>query len=208
MIVATVSVAAQMATDGGNSAPVIRALEHAWFDGEARNDNRALDLIFDNALVYIEYGKVMTKGEYLARVKAVTPQPQQVAMESMTVRTFNGTAIVVGIYREKGVTDGENFPSALAVCRYLGEQEGALDVGCGRLLTYAEIKGERSMERPPTGSLQTPPYSGIRRIVEQHRQLDAAVAELREVRWRRGLPGSSVEAVSSGGKSTSELRNA
>lgn len=109
MIVATVSVAAQMATDGGNSAPVIRALEHAWFDGEARNDNRALDLIFDNALVYIEYGKVMTKGEYLARVKAVTPQPQQVAMESMTVRTFNGTAIVVGIYREKGVTDGKTF---------------------------------------------------------------------------------------------------
>ena len=55
----------QEAPDENDIATVILALEHAWVEGESRSDNRALDLVFDNALVYIEYGKVMTKGEYL-----------------------------------------------------------------------------------------------------------------------------------------------
>lgn len=99
-------VSAQEAPSEGNSAPAIRALEHAWVEGQSRNDNHALDLIFDNALVYIEYGKLMTKGQYLSRVKSAGPYlPQQIVMEAMTVRTFGSTTIVVGTYREKGVQD-------------------------------------------------------------------------------------------------------
>lgn len=108
MLSASASVPAQEAADSGTASD-IRALEHSWFDGQSRNDNQALDLIFDNALVYIEYGNVMTKGEYLLRVRTAPPHPQQVAMESMTVRTFGMTAIVVGTYREKGVKDGKHF---------------------------------------------------------------------------------------------------
>lgn len=61
----------QAARDGSEAA--IRTLEHEWVEGQERNNNRALDLIFDNALVYVEYGKLVTKGEYLSRVKWAAP---------------------------------------------------------------------------------------------------------------------------------------
>jgi uncharacterized protein DUF4440 len=38
----------------GGTAAAIRALEHEWVEGQSRNDNHALNLIFDNSLVYIE----------------------------------------------------------------------------------------------------------------------------------------------------------
>jgi Domain of unknown function (DUF4440) len=79
------------------------ALEHEWAEGQSRNDNHALDLIFDNFLVYVEYGKLVTKSEYLLRIKDAGPQLSQVVLEPMTVRTFGSTAIVIGTYRERDV---------------------------------------------------------------------------------------------------------
>lgn len=52
---------AQESSDGGPAA-AIRALEHQWADGQSHNDNGVLDLIFDNSLVYVEYGKLVSKG--------------------------------------------------------------------------------------------------------------------------------------------------
>ena len=49
---------------------------------------------FENvALVYVEYGQPVSKGDYLARIKQ---ESRQIAMEAMTVRQFGDTAIVVG----------------------------------------------------------------------------------------------------------------
>lgn len=90
----------QQTADGG-TVITIRALEREWADAQARNDNRALDLIFDNGLVYVEYGKLVTKGDYLLRIHQQAPGIDQVDMEPMTVRVFGATAIVVGSYREK-----------------------------------------------------------------------------------------------------------
>ncbi|PYX47100.1 MAG: hypothetical protein DMG79_14750 [Acidobacteria bacterium] len=83
------------------TASAIRALEREWVEGQSRNNNRALDLIFDNALVYVEYGKLISKGEYLSRIKWAAPSEGQIAMEPMTVRLFGSTAIVIGTYSEK-----------------------------------------------------------------------------------------------------------
>src|SRR5579863_8600375 len=94
---------AQEGTEGGTAA-AIRGLEHEWVDGQSRNDNRALNLIFDNALVYVEYGQLVTKGDYLARIKQEAPQ---IAMEAMTVRQFGNTAIVIGAYRERLAKSGQ-----------------------------------------------------------------------------------------------------
>lgn len=97
---------AQEGNEGGTAA-AIRALEHEWVDGQSRNDNSALNMIFDNSLVYVEYGELISKGEYLLRVKAAGPQISQIVMEPMTVRTFGSTAIVVGTYREKELNGGK-----------------------------------------------------------------------------------------------------
>jgi len=93
---------------GGGTAAVIRALEREWVVGQSRNNNHALDLIFDNALVYVEYGRLVTKGEYLSRIKWATPQLDQIVMEPMTVRVFGSTAIAIGTYREKQAKAGQS----------------------------------------------------------------------------------------------------
>jgi hypothetical protein len=105
LVCVTLFAPAQDAPDRGTASNII-ALEHAWVDGQSRNDNGALNLIFDNALVYIEYGKLVTKGEYLARVRTANSSEQMVVMGGMTVRVLGGTAIVVGTYREKGPKGG------------------------------------------------------------------------------------------------------
>jgi hypothetical protein len=92
--------ASQEVTQEGTEA-AIRALEREWTVGQSRNDNRALDLIFDNALVYVEYGRLMSKGEYLSRIRQYEPALDQIEMGPMTVRVFGSTAIVVGTYLEK-----------------------------------------------------------------------------------------------------------
>lgn len=93
--------------DQGGSVATIRALEHEWAEGQARNDARVLDLIFDNALVYVEYGKLVSKGEYLARIKRENSQLDQIAIEGVTVRIFGSTALATGTYREKVLRSGK-----------------------------------------------------------------------------------------------------
>jgi ketosteroid isomerase-like protein len=83
-----------------SSEAAIRALEREWTEAQSHNNNRALDLIFDNALVYVEYGKLVSKAEYLSRIRQGIATPDEVAIEPMSVRIFGGTAIVVGSYRE------------------------------------------------------------------------------------------------------------
>jgi len=102
------SAQAQEAAEGG-TGKTIRALEHAWVAAQSRNDNRALNQIFDNSLVYVEYGRLLSKSEYLARVRTENPLPQQVVMEPMMVRAFGTTAIAVGTYTERGMKNGKPF---------------------------------------------------------------------------------------------------
>ena len=103
ILVCVCQVFAQESTPSGTEA-AIRALEHEWVEGQSHNDNGALDLIFDNSLVYVEYGKLVSKGEYLARIKDAGPQLSQIVMEPMSVRTFGNTAIVIGTYRERDLS--------------------------------------------------------------------------------------------------------
>lgn len=90
--------------DEVGTVAAIRALEHEWVAGQSRNDVRVLDLIFDNALVYVEYGTLVSKGQYLARIKRENPQLDQITYEGTTVRIFGNTALVIGTYREKRVS--------------------------------------------------------------------------------------------------------
>jgi hypothetical protein len=100
------------AQEGGDGSPVtaILALENAWAEAESRSDNGALDRIIDNAAVYIKEGRLLTKGDYLLRVRLAGAQPRQIVAGAATVRIFGSAAIVVGTYREIGVKDGKVSP--------------------------------------------------------------------------------------------------
>jgi hypothetical protein len=92
--------------DLSGTASAIRALEREWVVAQSRNDGRALDMLFDNSLVYLEYGRLVTKGEYLSRINRTGPQVNQIVMEPMTVRAFGSAAIAIGSYRERSVNGG------------------------------------------------------------------------------------------------------
>ena len=102
-------VAAQEAADAGTAA-TIRTLEKEWTAGQSRNDNRALDLLFDNSLVYVEYGKLVSKGDYLSRIRQSPPELDQIVNGPMTVRLFGSTAVVVGTYMEKQLYGSNGRP--------------------------------------------------------------------------------------------------
>jgi hypothetical protein len=106
--------------------------------GQWRNDNRALHLIFDNALVYMEYRKLITKGEYLSRIRQSGPQLNQVVMEPMTVRAFGNTAIVVGTYREIEKGGRPKLQRWRFNATWVYEKKGwVLVAAAAALLTYA-----------------------------------------------------------------------
>jgi Domain of unknown function (DUF4440) len=111
LILACAGLVSARAQEGGEGsvASAVLARENAWSDAESRNDNRALDGIFDNALVYIEGGRLVTKGECLSRVRLAGSHPRQIVAETTTVHIFGRTAIVVGTYREIGVKDGRTL---------------------------------------------------------------------------------------------------
>ena len=91
--------------DETGSRTKILALEHAWNQTEAFKDLKALDTLFDNALVYVDFdGTLMTKAEFLSRVKSA--HLQQVITQSMNVELFGDTAIVTGTYQASEVRDG------------------------------------------------------------------------------------------------------
>ena len=108
VLVCATSLSGSSQEAGDGDATAVRALEGERVKAQSRNDNHALDLIFDNALVYIEYGEVMTKGDYLSRVKSTKPHLQQIVLGAMTVRSVENTAIVVGTYRKTSLKEGKS----------------------------------------------------------------------------------------------------
>ena len=88
----------------------ILALENAWNQAEEHKDVRALEMLLHPDLVYVDYdGSIMTKGQFIASIKAPALHPEQIVNESMNARVFGDSAVVTGIYREKGVNKGKPY---------------------------------------------------------------------------------------------------
>lgn len=98
------------AQQSADTEAAILALEHARYQAQSRGDKRTLDELFDDALVFIDDGLLVTKGEYLAQVQSRGARSGQIVAEAATVRIFGGTAIVVGTYREIAVKEDKPLP--------------------------------------------------------------------------------------------------
>jgi ketosteroid isomerase-like protein len=112
MILVCTSLVFAPAQDGGPAAARsnILALENAWDQAQERGDPKGLAAIFDNALIFVDYdGKLLTKAEYMARVKSNNTHMEQIVAEQMSVKVFGDTAIVVGTYRVKGAENGRPY---------------------------------------------------------------------------------------------------
>jgi hypothetical protein len=149
----------------GSDTRAVLALEQAWSGAESRGDNRTLDRIFDNALVYIKDGALVTKGECLSRVRLAGSHPRQIEAGTTAVHMFGSTAIVVGTYREIGVKDGKTFLSGdvLSIPGWTGKEPG-----CSSRLGPHPSAGKWKGSPPPAlhawASAPTGPRAGGRYI--------------------------------------------
>src|SRR5579863_6437393 len=98
--------AAQIGSDENR----ILALETAWSQAEQQKDIKVLDELLAPSLVYVEFdGTFMTKADYLASRKSESLHPAQVTNESTTVHVYGGSAVVTGVYKEKGTSNGKSY---------------------------------------------------------------------------------------------------
>jgi ketosteroid isomerase-like protein len=110
LLLISIPLAGQEAANADSQRSKILALENAWNQAETNKDAKALDGLLASTLVYIDYdGTLMDKAKFMASVKVPSLQPEQIVNESMTAFMYGDSAVVTGIYREKGVRNGKPY---------------------------------------------------------------------------------------------------
>jgi ketosteroid isomerase-like protein len=85
-------------------------LEKAWNHAIEAKDTKALDQLLASTFVAIESNGVQSnKSEFLASIKDPSYQPSQAVNEQMNVQVYGNSAVVVGIFRIKGVDKGKPY---------------------------------------------------------------------------------------------------
>lgn len=94
--------------DAARQAARLRAMELAWNGAVQQRDMRALRLLLGADLIYVDYdSKLLTREQYIRRLEA--SDPAQVKSDLMQVRFYGSTAIVTGLYVERGTQNGKPY---------------------------------------------------------------------------------------------------
>jgi ketosteroid isomerase-like protein len=95
---------------GHDAESHLLAVESVWNQAEAKGDIKALDLIFDNYLVYVdEQGQLLSKSEFLRQVKAESTHSQSLSTQAMSAQVYGDTAVVTGTYRMQQTKGGKQI---------------------------------------------------------------------------------------------------
>jgi len=85
-------------------------LEKAWNKAVEAKDTKALDQLLAATFVAVEIdGSVSSKSEFLAGIKSPEYQPSQAVTEDMSIQVYGNSAVVVGIFRVKGMEKGKPY---------------------------------------------------------------------------------------------------
>jgi len=88
----------------------IQALETAWNHALEAKDANALNMLLANTMVSVDIdGSVTNKSEFLAGIKAPDYQPSQAVTEQSSVQIYGDAAVVVGVFRVKGMDKGRAY---------------------------------------------------------------------------------------------------
>jgi ketosteroid isomerase-like protein len=86
------------------------ALERAWNLAEEKGDIRALAMIFDDSMVYIdEDGALLTKSQFLTHARDARGNLRSRATQTMRVGVYGDIAVVVGSYHARGMERGQPY---------------------------------------------------------------------------------------------------
>jgi ketosteroid isomerase-like protein len=95
---------------GGDEGGRVLGLENAWNHAIESKDTKALDMLLASTFIAVEIdGSISTKSEFLASIKAPEYQPSQAVNEQIKVQMYGEAAVVVGIFRVKGMEKGKPY---------------------------------------------------------------------------------------------------
>ena len=101
---------AQRNTSISDDESKIRALESAWNLAEEEKNISALDQMLAATFVYTEFdGSFSDKAQFLKTVKTSAPTSDQITNQEVAVALYGNTAVVTGIFKEKGIENGRPF---------------------------------------------------------------------------------------------------
>lgn len=105
----TTLVFGQQNSDNGDKS-LILALESAWNQAEIHHDANAASAILADTFVSIDHhGKLESKAEYLADMKDLSFNPEEISNTATSVYLYGDTAIVTSAYRTRGKDGGKPF---------------------------------------------------------------------------------------------------
>src|ERR1700747_541524 len=88
----------------------VLGLENAWNHAIEAKDTKALDMLLASTFVAVEIdGSISSKSEFLASIKDPEYKPSQAVNEQVNVQVYGDAAIVVGIFRIKGIEKGKPY---------------------------------------------------------------------------------------------------
>ena len=88
----------------------VLALENSWNEAEKHNDAQAVEALLSPSFAYTDSdGTFMNKQQFLASIKTLTYQPDQIVNENMNAWAHDRAVIVTGGYREKGIQKGKPY---------------------------------------------------------------------------------------------------
>ncbi len=88
----------------------VLALDNSWNRALETKDTKALDLLLADTFVSVDIdGSMETKRQFLKGIKAPDYHPSQAVTEQSTVEVYGDSAVVVGVFRTKGVDKGKTY---------------------------------------------------------------------------------------------------
>lgn len=110
VLIASIAVSVRGQSGANDDAGRIQALELAWNHALEGKDTKALDMLLGSNLVSVDIdGSISNKSEFLASIKAPDYQPSQAVIEQSNVQMYGDAAVVVGVFRVKGMEKGKPY---------------------------------------------------------------------------------------------------
>src|SRR3981189_590823 len=110
LLLAVATSSARQAARSDESSHVL-ALDNSWNRALETKDTKALDMLLADTFVSIDIdGSMQNKREFLASIKAPDYHPPaQAVTEQSAANVYGDSAVVVGIFRSKGVDKGKKY---------------------------------------------------------------------------------------------------
>ena len=106
IVIASAAVSAQEKSD----AEVVRALEMKWTESyRQRNIDILSSLLADDFVITVEDGSVYSKAGYISHTADSATRVKVAELSDLKVRMHGNTAVVTGLYHEKGESNGKPY---------------------------------------------------------------------------------------------------